>query len=224
MMPSRQTRSPDARIRGGLCRHFVVASVLVCLSIQAHANPNSEILKAFLKCDAQFFKALAQHGAKATSLRPLRKNAVGITRLAVPDRGNEDGQALTLMPPFSVTGLDFIEFIDEITHYDYKASSDYYWGFNTDAKLAQVLPAVQALLPKHRALSADGDTWARIDVFEKGAWRNVPKHAALKGKPALLPERALIVETHEGGGTRVVCGLQAAPLPAGELKRLRPDL
>jgi hypothetical protein len=83
---------------------------------------------------------------------------------------------------------------------------------------------VQALLPKPRALTADGETWARIDVFERGTWRYIAQHAALKGKPAVLPERALIVETHEGGGTRVVCGLQAAPLPASELKKLRPDL
>lgn len=205
---------------------LVICAALV-IPFAASANANSDIFKAFLHCDAQFFKAIAQYGAKAPALRPLTKNAAGITRLAVPDRGNEEGQALALNPPFTLNGVDFginfIEFIDEITHFDSKAETAYYWGFNTDAKLAQVLPAVQALLPKHRALTADGDTWARIDVFEKGAWRNIPKHATLKGKPALLPERALIVETHEGGGTRVVCGLQAAPLPAGELKRLRPD-
>jgi hypothetical protein len=142
----------------------------------------------------------------------------------VPDRGNEEGQALALKPPFTVKGLDFIEFIDEINRFDSKQETAYFWGFNTDAKLAQVLPVVQALLPKQRTLTADGDTWARIDVFEKGAWRKVPNHASLKGKPAMLPERALIVETHEGGGTRVVCGLQAAPLPEVGLKKLRPDL
>jgi hypothetical protein len=32
------------------------------------------------------------------------------------------------------------------------------------------------------------------------------------------------VQSHEGGGTRVVCGLHGAPLPAAELKLLRPDL
>ena len=214
-----QNRSPVVCIRG-----CTLTILLLITSLQASANANSDIFKAFLNCDAQFFKAIAQHGAKAPALRPLAKNTSGITQLAVPDRGNEEGQALPLNPPFTLNGVDFIEFIDEITHFDSKAESAYFWGFNTDAKLAQVLPTVQALLPKHRALTADGDTWARIDVFEKGAWRNIPKHATLKGKPALLPERALIVETHEGGGTRVVCGLQAAPLPAVELKRLRPDL
>jgi hypothetical protein len=197
---------------------------LLIASFAASANANSDILKAFLSCDAQFSKALAQHGAKAPALRPLTTNAAGFTRLAVPDRSNEEGQSLTLNPPFTVNGIDLIEFIDEINRLEGKFSTAYYWGFNTDAKLAQVLPAVQALLPKDRSLTADGDTWARIDVFENGEWRNIPQHAALKGKPALKPERALIVETHEGGGTRVVCGLQAAPLPAGELKRLRPDL
>jgi hypothetical protein len=198
--------------------------VALAIPMVASANANSDIFKAFLNCDAQFFKAIAHHGAKAPALRPLSKNGAGITRLAVPDRGNEEGQALPLNPPFNVNGVDFIEFIDEITRFDSKAETAYYWGFNTDAKLAQVLPTVQALLPKHRALTADGDTWARIDLFEKGTWRNVPKHAALKGKPAVLSERALIVETHEGGGTRIMCGLQAAPLPEAELKRLRPDL
>jgi hypothetical protein len=202
----------------------VAICVALAIPFAAHANANSDILKAFLNCDAQFFKAIAQHGAKAPALRPLTKNAAGITRLAVPDRGTEEGQALALNPPFTVNGVAFIEFIDEITRFDSKLETAYYWGFNTDAQLPQVLSTVQALLPKRRRLTADGDTWARIDVFEKGAWRNVPQHAALKGKPALLPERALIVETHEGGGTRVVCGLQAAPLPAAELKRLRPDL
>jgi hypothetical protein len=202
----------------------VVIGVALAIPFAAHANANSDIFKAFLNCDAQFFKAIAQHGAKAPALRPLTKNAAGITRLAVPDRGSEEGQALALNPPFTVNGVDFVEFIDEITRFDFKPDIAYYWGFNTEATLAQVLPAVQALLPKHRALTADGDTWARIDVFEKGTWRNIAKHATLKGKLALLPERALIIETHEGGGTRVVCGLQAAPLPAAQLKRLRPDL
>jgi hypothetical protein len=210
---------PVTRIRALL----LTVSLLIASST-ASANPNSDIMRAFLSCDVQFFKAIAQHGAKAPALRPLTTNAAGVTRLAVPDRSSEEGQSLTLNPPFTVNGIDFIEFIDEINRFEGKVSMAYYWGFNTDAKLAQVLSVVQGLLTKDRSLTADGDTWARIDVFEQGAWRNISQHAALKGKPALLPERALIVETHEGGGTRVVCGLQAAPLPGLELKRLRPDL
>ncbi len=195
-----------------------IATLLLCglLSFSQPSAAKSQdaqanLLRTFLHCDAQFFK-LASH------------SAAGVKRLTVPDRRNEEGQSLVLAPPFTVQGVAFNEFIDEITRFDSRELTAYYWGFNTEAPLNQVLPVVQALLDKRHPLSADGDTWARIDVFEQGAWRNITNYTSLKGKPATRPERALIVETHEGGGTRVICGLQAAPLPAGELKKLRPDL
>ncbi len=189
----------------------LLCSLFTLPQASAASNAQEQLLQAFLHCDAQFFK-LGSH------------SAAGHKRLAVPDRRNDDGQSLAIAPPYTVRGIAFNEFIDEITRFDSREQTAYYWGFNTDAPLDQVLPVVQSLLPKHRKLTADGHTWARIDVFEHGAWHNVANHARLKGQPATRPERALIVETHEGGGTRVVCGLQAAPLPAPELKKLRPDL
>jgi hypothetical protein len=190
-----------------LCGVFTFSQPSAAKSQDAQAN----LLRTFLHCDAQFFK-LPSH------------SAAGHKRLNVPDRRNEEGQSLALAPPYTVHGVAFNEFIDEVTRFDSREHAAYYWGFNTDAPLAHVLPMVQALLDKNHKLTADGDTWARIDVFERGGWHNIANHASLKGKPATRPERALIVETHEGGGTRVICGLQAAPLPAGELKKLRPDL
>jgi hypothetical protein len=195
-----------------------IATLLLCglLSFSQPSAASSQdaqanLLRTFLHCDAQFFK-LPSH------------SAAGVKRLTVSDRRNEEGQSLVLAPPFTVQGVAFNEFIDEVTRFDSREHAAYYWGFNTDAPLAQVLPVVQALLDKKHPLTADGNTWARIDVFERGVWHNIPNHASLKGKPATRPERALIVETHEGGGTRVICGLQAAPVPASELKKLRPDL
>jgi hypothetical protein len=224
----RLNRRPNAPIKRRLRKHIGTASLLagwlLAAPLQASANPNTAVFKAFLSCDAQFFKALTEHGEQVTALRPLASGEAGLTHLAVPDRGSDDSQALALDTAFNVEGIDFNEFVDEITRFDSHEQTAYDWGFNTDAKLAQVLALVQALLPPARRLSADGDTWARIDVFEQGAWRNVPEHAELKGKPATLPERALIVQSHEGGGTRVVCGLHGAPLPAAELKLLRPGL
>ena len=187
-------------------------------------NPSAAVFQAFLHCDARFFDALERQGARINALNPALKTAAGISRIAVPDRASDEGQALTFKPTFSVNGIEFVEFIDEITQFESKSETAYYWGFNTDAPLNRVLPMVQALLPASRTLSVDGKTWARIDLFKAGQWRGVPEHALLKGKPAVLPERVLIVETHEGGGTRVVCGLQAAPLPAAVLRSLRPDV
>jgi hypothetical protein len=207
-----------------LTRFKAVFLALACLPALALSNPSVQVMGAFLRCDASFFKSLAQHGALISALKPHLRQLAGIAHLKVTDRSNEEGQSLTLNPVFEVNGLALNEFVDEITFFNGREGAVYYWGFNTDAPLTVVLPVMQGLLPNNTALTADGDTWARIDVFEKGAWRNVARHAELKGKPALLPERALIVETHEGGGTRIICGLQAAPLPASELKRLRPDL
>jgi hypothetical protein len=197
---------------------------LVCLPALAIGSPSALVMGAFLQCDAAFFVSLAKQGTQITALKSHLRQDVGTAHLKVADRSNEEGQTLTLNPAFDVNGLALSEFIDEITLFDGREGAVYYWGFNTDAPLSTVLPVVQGLLPNNRALTADGETWARIDLFEKGAWRNVARHADLKGKPALLPERVLIVENHEGGGTRIMCGLQAAPLPASELKRLRPDL
>jgi hypothetical protein len=217
----------------------------------------TQVLQAFLHCDAQFFTALSAHADRVVALKAWVKpvaaapnstvtaqtaptvQTVQIARIAVPNRSTDEGQNVVLAPPYTVHGVPFVEFIDEINTFTADNTADdsasdrakanapktaYYWGFNTDAKLAAVLPVLQSLLPLNRKLTADGSIWARIDVFERGAWRGVAQHSDLKGKPAALPERALIVETHEGGGTRVVCGLQAAPLPAAELKKLRPDL
>ena len=144
----------------------------------------------------------------------------------MPNRHDEDAQSLSFNPPFTVQGIAFNEFVDEITPLLGRQQTPYYWGFNTDAPLSAVLPVIQNMLrsSKTRLLTADGAVWARLDVYQRGTWLPVVDHAAHKGKPATLPERVLIVETHEGGGTRVMCGLQAAPLPASELKRLRPDL
>ena len=142
----------------------------------------------------------------------------------MPNRLDEEGQILALKPPFLVNGIAFDEFLDDITELKSRQETVHYWGFTTAEPVAKVLPLVQKLLPKTAQLTADGDTWARVDVFESGSWRNIVNHAALKGQPAHRPERVFIVQPNEDSGTRVICGLQAAPLPAAELKRLRPDL
>lgn len=199
---------------------------LMCGAHTAHANPRpaQEVLRAFLHCDAQFLTALARHAAQVPALRPLKRTPSGHTYLAVPNRLDEEGQTLVLTPPFKVGGVDFEAFLDEVTDFQAQQKNVYYWGFTSPQALEKVLPLVQSLLPKNAQLTADDQTWARVDVFEAGAWRNVPQHATLKGKPATRPERVLIVQANEDSGTRVICGLQAAPLPATELKRLRPDL
>jgi hypothetical protein len=210
-------------------RVFIVNLALLGLISSAHTayantHPAHEVLRAFLHCDAQFLTALAQHASQLPALRPLKRTPTGHTYLAVPNRLDEEGQTLALKPPFKVDGVDFEEFLDEVTELQAQQNTVYYWGFTSQQSLEKVLPLVQSLLPKNAQLTADEQTWARIDVFEAGAWRNVPHHASLKGQPATRPERALIVQTNEDSGTRVICGLQAAPLPAAELKRLRPDL
>jgi hypothetical protein len=211
-------RSPRTPIRAVLG-----LSIAITLS-PAQASPEATVFQAFLHCDAQFFTTLAKHAAQVPALRPLKRNAAGTTHLAVPNRQDEEGQTLALKPPLTVNGVAFDEFLDEVTELKARQETVYYWGFTTPQPVAIVLPVVQKLLPKAAQLTADGDTWARIDVFESGAWRNIANHAALKGQPATRPERALIVQANEDSGTRVICGLQAAPLPAAQLKRLRPDL
>ena len=203
---------------------IIAAFFVLALPVaQAQASPQS-VFEAFLHCDAQFFAALAKDPRQIPALRPLKRNAAGVTYLAVPNRMDEEGQTLALKPPFVVGGVAFDAFLDDITELKSRQQTVYYWGFTTPEPMAKVLPLIQKMLPKARILSADGDTWAWLDVFENGAWRNITNHAALKGQPATRPERALIVQANEDEGTRVICGLQGAPLPAAELKRLRPDL
>lgn len=208
---------------------LLAVCAMQCAAGLAHANPTltptAQVMQAFLHCDARFFTAIGKHAEHLPMLRPLKRTASGITHVAVPSRVDEEiGNSVTLKPTFKVGDIAFDTFFDEVTELTSRQQTLYFWGFTSPAPLSKVLPLIQGLLPKNGQLSADGDTWARIDVFEDGTWRNVANHASLKGQPATRPERALIVQANEDEGTRVLCGLQAAPLPANELKRLRPDL
>ncbi len=230
--------------------------VLSCFSACLYAktvhvpprNPQQAVLQAFLYCDAQWLMALTQQAEYLPEIKPVAiKGAGGISYIPVPNRRqfNVDGQTRTFSPSFKVGDIPFNEFIDEILAFSLDASTqeaeastqtvadagnasmfEYYWGFNTDAKVNQVLPMIQRLLPQQQQLTANKtrDTWMRVEEFKHNQWTAIPKHHAGRDVAAQYPQRALIVQEHEGGGTRVLCGLQAAPLPEAELKRLRPDL
>ena len=205
---------------------LLLSAVSQPLAAQTLANsPHTKLFAALLQCDASWFTALADNAGQLDELPALTRSAQGVSYLAVPDRRDaaNDGQSIALVPPLRVVGLAFSEFIDEVNVFETQPEASYYWGLNTEAPLARVLPLVQALVGTPK-LTADGGTWARLSQFAGGRWQFVADHAALKGKPASLPERVLIVETHEGGGTRVVCGIQGAAIPRAELEKLRPDL
>ena len=212
---------------------FIWLSVLALCSLPALAqtpnqDPSTAVFRAFLNCDAQWFTTLSEHGAAIASFKPLKRFKANLTQLTVPNRLVEEGQTLALTPAFTMQGVVFNEFFDEINVMPVNAATTpaqtlYFWGFNTEAPINKTLPLVQRLI-NEPALTADGDTWARMALFDNNTWQPVADHAAYKGTPATKPERILIVQANEGGGTRVVCGLQGAPLPQAELQKLRPDI
>ena len=199
------------------------------------------VLAAFLRCDASFYTALAAHAPRVAVLKPLRRNAAGVTHLAVKNRLEEDDNSMTLKPAFIVDGVVFDEFVDDETVLQSTGKHYYMWGFNTTAPVKQVLPVVQKLLEKPMQLQEDtlkpqepkdeeAKSWVRLSLWEadKKAWIRHARPRELVGKPASAPELALIVQPNEGEGTRVMCSLQTAhptqPLPNAELRRLRPDI
>jgi hypothetical protein len=207
-------------------------------------NPQQAILQAFLYCDANWLTALTQYADRLPEIKPVViDGAGGISYIPVPNRRqfDVDGQTRIFNPPFKVQDIAFNEFVDEILPFSIAVTSndsaqdshinqanlfEYYWGFNTPVKMSKVIPLIQFLLPPQQRLvkSKNGDIWARIEEFKNDQWQIVSHNHVGRDVIAKNPERALIVQEHEGGGTRVLCGLQAAPLPAAELKRLRPDL
>lgn len=201
---------------------FLLCTTLFAgMTSQAQAALNEQSLRAFALCDGSFFKRLKVDLANNTQAIPVATKG-DISWIKVPDRKKHN--TVVFKTPITMTGLQLVSYFDEnLSMKDF--GQFYYWGFNVNGDIDDVVKQFKTLTKDGARIVADGDAFARLDVNIGGqGWKPVnPVSGTIPGKGRA--ERILLFEKHEhqAGVVRVSCSLQG-DIAAEMLRTIRPDI
>lgn len=217
--------SPNLNRRGVMRKvssvFLIGVTLFAGMSSQAQAALNEESLRAFALCDGSFFKRLKVDLASNTQAIPVATKG-DISWIKVPDRTKHNSVAFKT--PITMTGLQLVAYFDEnLSMKDF--GQFYYWGFNVNGEINNVVQQFKTLTKDGARIVADGDAFARLEVNIGGqGWKPVnPVSGTIPGKGRA--ERILLFEKHEhqAGIVRVSCSLQG-DISAEMLRTIRPDI
>jgi hypothetical protein len=202
------------------CLLICVTSVLGATSV--HAQVSEKSLRALTLCDASFFKQIKLDFVKNPDAVPIKSKG-NIGWIQVPDR-KKDTNFVDFKTPMKVADMELVSYYDELTDLA-EGGQFYYWGFNINGDVEDVVKKVRPLMKDASRLVEDGGSYARVDVkIGKANW------APTKPVSGTVPEankieRILLIEKHEkrAGLVRLSCSLQGQ-VTKDVLKALRPDL
>ena len=200
----------------------LLASALLVPAV-SHADDAAltDTLKAFTRCDENFFSSLNTHRDAWQAYAPLKQDK-NFSWIAVRDRTNAKANAVPVSAP-AIAGLKLLSYNDEVADLG-PLGLYYYWGFVVDGGIDEVAQHLAPLMEQRGALQKTEGQYIRSELKVGNGWQSI------KPMPGKAPglrnvERVLIVEPEnkQGTQTRVSCSVQGG-VNAGILAVLRPDI
>lgn len=202
------------------------ATLLACallLPSLAHAAdaPLTDTLKAFTRCDAEFFSKLHAHRDEWKAYAPLEVDKENAW-IAVRNRASDKENSVPISTP-PIVGLKLLSYSDISAEMD-ELGNYYYWGFTVQGSVDEVARLMVPLMPQPALLQRAGNGYVRSEVKDGNTWR------AIVAQPSTAPgtqrvERLLLIEPEakQRDQTRVSCSVQGG-VDGALLARLRPDI
>jgi hypothetical protein len=202
-----------------------LAALLLLLAGQTFAGPNEDLIQALSRCDAGFFKHLAERQPELSKLAPMdTQNGNGYFK--VPEQRHPTESRVKFSQPIEVAGVKFIGYFDEIVNATPQVVM-YSWGLLTNTDITTMAGALKRHTWEAERLRDERVIYVRSEVWSHAkkelGWAKVATEDGLP-KPGTV-ERVLMVEPYDGekGLFRFGCSLQGE-VTTEMLRDLRPDL